>query len=399
MESTYKETVDWLFQQFPSYQQKGASAYKPGLNNVLELMDILAIDYKQLNYIHVAGTNGKGSTCAFLASILTESSEKVGLFTSPHIKDFRERIRVNGMMIPQKDVIAFIHAFKDKNTTLSPSFFELTFALAIQHFINEECSIVVLETGLGGRLDATNIVTPILSIITSIGLDHQNFLGDTRAKIAFEKAGIIKEHVPVLIGEKDEETELVFRLKAKEVNAPIIFLEEKWEDYLVHNKAIALKALELIKENRFNINDKSIELGTQNLYKNTGLIGRMQVISNSPLTLIDAAHNEDGVRKLVNLISNKYQDVQIHVVFGSSSDKNHKEIFSLLPKKWRYYFTTFPNERSMSIEKLNEWGDYFQLDAKYFSNPNIALSVAQDAVSERDVVVCFGSFFLLENFF
>lgn len=399
MESTYEETVDWLFQQFPSYQHKGASAYKPGLNNVLELMDIMAIDYKQLNYIHVAGTNGKGSTCAFLASAFTESNEKVGLFTSPHIKDFRERIRVNGAMITQKDVIDFIYVFKNKETSLSPSFFELTFALAIQHFINEGCTIVVLETGLGGRLDATNIVTPILSIITSIGLDHQNFLGDTRAKIAFEKAGIIKENVPVLIGEKDKETQDVFKLKAKEVNAPIVFLTDKWEDYLIHNKAIAVKAFELLKATPFNVNQESIELGVKNLFINTGLIGRMQVICSSPLTLIDAAHNEEGVRMLVNLISNKYKDVQIHAVFGSSSDKNHQEIFSLLPKTWRYYFTTFPNERSMSIDKLNEWANHFQLEAKYFSNPNTALLVAQNVVLERDVVVCFGSFFLLENFF
>lgn len=399
MKSSYKEAVDWLFQQFANYQNSGAVAYKPGFQNVEKLIEVFELDYSKLKYVHVAGTNGKGSTCAFIASALTESGEKVGLFSSPHIVDFSERIRINGQVISEKEVIDFVTKIKTSSFDFSPSFFELTFVMALKHFLENECTIVVLETGLGGRLDATNIVTPLVAVITTIGLDHQYLLGETRSEIAFEKAGIIKPTIPVVIGELDEETVDVFKKKAEEVKAPIYFVEEQFDDYIQQNKAIAFKALSLLKEHNFYINEETFVRGCNNVYKNTGLIGRMQIVSQDPLTIIDAAHNEDGIKSLIGLIKNRYPNYTVNVVFGSSNDKNHDLIFKLFPKDWNYYFTTFSNQRSLTLDRLKDLSNKFNLSSVFFDNPTKALLASQDVVKQDVVTVCFGSFFMLENFY
>lgn len=395
----YQETIDWLFQQFPSYQNIGAGAYKPSLDNVLRLVDVLGISLEETPYIHVAGTNGKGSTCAMLASTLTEAGFKVGLFTSPHINDFRERIRVNGEMISQHSVIEFVNHIQAINLDIEPSFFEISFAMAVDHFNREKCDIAIIETGLGGRLDATNIITPILSVITNISLEHQNFLGNTRALIAGEKGGIIKRSIPVVFGQFDEEIGPVFISIIEKNSSPFYLATSNQINYLERNKVLVQKCLEVLDTLNFHTNQEHFEHGVLNVNKNTGLRGRLQVISQNPLVIADAAHNSDGIKSLFDAITEEYPKHEIRIVYGSSSDKDLNQIGKLFPKKAKYFLTQFKSLRSLKEDDLINFAQNFDLNATFYKHPATALKAAQESANESTVIIVFGSFFLLEEIF
>lgn len=395
----YQDTIDWLFQQFPSYQNIGAGAYKPSLDNVKKLIECLAISLTKTPYVHVAGTNGKGSTCSMLASTLTEAGYRVGLFTSPHIVEFRERIRVNGEMIAQSAVVEFVNRLEKLPFDVSPSFFELSLGMAIEHFNKEECDIVILETGLGGRLDATNVVTPILSVITNISLEHQNFLGNTRELIAAEKGGIIKPNVPVVFGQFDEEIRSVFSTMSSTNGSKYYLAESDHTNYLERNKVIVQKCREVLSSLGFKTTDDDFKRGLLNIHKNSGLRGRLQILSRSPIVIADAAHNIDGIRSLFEVIYQEYPNSEIRVVYGSSADKDLTEIGKLFPRNIRYFLTEFKNARSLSSEQLIAFSKKFSLNSSFYSLPSEALKAAQDSANESTVILVFGSFFLLEEFF
>nr|WP_294861844.1 folylpolyglutamate synthase/dihydrofolate synthase family protein [uncultured Fluviicola sp.] len=400
----YPETIDWLFQQFPAYHNLGAQAYNPGLKNIEELSAFFHNPEKELRFIHVGGTNGKGSVSNMLASILTESGEKVGLFTSPHLFDFTERIRINGATIDEQFVIEFCEKVRNHSWNIEPSFFEITWMMAIQYFNQHHCSIVVAEVGLGGRLDATNIIRPIISVITNIGLDHVNILGDTRAKIAFEKAGIIKRHIPVVIGEVDPETFPVFESVSKEMEAEIIVpknvesLPKGIIGYQVGNYRIVSAVCDYLEGQHFSCDQATRERGIRNLKKNTGFFGRMEVISQKPLTIVDCAHNAEGIHALFDSIKNLNQGT-LHCIYGTSSDKDLDAILDEFPADAHFYFTTFANPRSANLDDLMEKTGLRVEKKQFFNSPVKALSKAQESANKADTILIFGSFFLVHDFF
>jgi dihydrofolate synthase/folylpolyglutamate synthase len=393
----YKEKVDWLFNQFPVFQKVGASAYKPTLDNTLALIEFFNVPISEMKFVHVAGTNGKGTTCSIIASALTASGQKVGLFTSPHIKDFRERIRINGEMISEDEVVEFINSIQNTDFDFSPSFFEITWVMALAHFYKEKCDIIVVETGLGGRLDATNVIQPELSVITNIGLDHVAILGDTREKIAVEKAGIMKENIPVLIGESDEEINNVFLNTARSKYAPIHFLPEHiGENTFEVNRRLAFKAVDFLLKDSPNI-DLIKEKALKDLYQNTGLYGRNQTYSEDPLIILDAAHNTMGIQRFILDIQKRYSDRKIRVLYGASNDKDLFEIAQLFPTNWEYYFTEFDSQRSTKIDAFKTIERINQLNTNYFSDAKKAFEMAQIINNKSDMLIVFGSFFLLEE--
>jgi dihydrofolate synthase/folylpolyglutamate synthase len=395
--SQYTEKVDWLFNQFPVFQKVGVSAYKPTLDNTLSLIQFFNVPIDQMKFVHVAGTNGKGTTCSVIASALTASGKKVGLFTSPHIKDFRERIRVNGAMISEEKVVDYINRIQNTNFDFSPSFFEMTWVMALAYFYEQKCDIVVVETGLGGRLDATNVITPELSVITNIGLDHVAILGDTREKIAAEKAGIIKQNVPVIIGESDDEISHVFIEAAESKQAPISFMSEHLgENTFEVNKRLAFEAVDfLLKGNPDLALIKS--LAVKDLYQNTGLYGRNQIYSEQPLVILDAAHNTMGIQRFILDIQKRYSDKNVRVLYGASNDKDLFEISNLFPQEWEYYITEFNSQRTTKIEAFKAIEKITQLKVKYFSDGKEAFLQAKKLDYEIDMLIVFGSFFLLEE--
>ena len=393
----YQDKVEWLFNQFPVFQKVGEVAYKPTLDNTLKLVQILEVPIDEMEFVHVAGTNGKGTTCSIIASGLTISRKKVGLFTSPHIKDFRERIRINGKMISEEKIVEYINLFQNTKFNFSPSFFEMTWAMALAYFYESKCDIVVVETGLGGRLDATNIISPVLSVITNIGLEHVNILGDTRAKIAFEKAGIIKANTPVIIGESDNEIASVFINKAKEQNAPIEFLKQKTDSSTFEtNKRLAFLALEYLLPGNSSI-DEVKSKAIEQLYENTGLYGRNHIFSKEPLIIMDAAHNLMAIQRLINEILNAYPDKKVRVLYGASNDKDLKKILPLFPPEWTYYFTEFNSKRSTTVEEFKALEEIRPLHVEYFKSVKTAFEAAQAVQSENTILIVFGSFFLLEE--
>jgi dihydrofolate synthase / folylpolyglutamate synthase len=406
--NSYSETLAWLFEQFPAYQFVGASAYKPTLDNTKLLCSIYQHPEKKLKFIHVAGTNGKGSTSSMLASILTESGEKVGLFTSPHIIDFRERIRVNGEMISEQFVVDFSKDIRSKNISFSPSFFEISFLMALNYFLESKCTVCVIETGLGGRLDATNVITPVLSIITNIGIEHTQFLGNTIEEIATEKAGIIKNGIPVIIGETSPTTKDIFAKIAHERKSKINYSEEfpssnqftppLLGDYQKRNLHTVLVACERLKHDFNGINDKTISLGLTNLTQNTGFFGRLQIVQKNPLVLFDVSHNKDGIEATIMAVSSLNKG-QLHILYGSSADKDVNEIAELFPKDAKINFTTFSNTRSLSMQQLEVLNKKFNFSAKIYSNPPRALEEIQSIANKQDTILVFGSFFLLSDFF
>ena len=400
----YTETIDWLFQQFPAYHNLGSQAYNPGLKNIEELSDFFGNPEKEMRFIHVGGTNGKGSVSNMLASILTESGEKTGLFTSPHIFDFTERIRINGKTIDEQFVIEFCEKVRNHSWNIAPSFFEITWMMALSFFQRNNCSIVVAEVGLGGRLDATNIIQPLISVITNIGLDHVNILGDTRAQIAVEKAGIIKKHVPVVLGEKDPETFPVFESIAAEMETEIILpktdvrLPKGIIGYQVGNYGIVSAVCDYLETLGFAVGQPIREKGIQNLKKNTGFFGRMEVISQEPLIIVDCAHNAEGIHALFHSVKTLTKGT-LHCIYGTSSDKDLDAILQEFPSEAHFYFTTFANPRSAKLEDLQEKTDSFTEKKLFFNSPVKALEKAQESANKADTILIFGSFFLVHDFF
>lgn len=394
--STYQASIDWLFSRFPSYQNLGVTAYKPGLERVYQLLEILQVDQQQIPSIHIAGTNGKGSTAAYCTSLLQEQGFKVGLFTSPHIYDFSERIRVNGLPISQGAVIDFCQRFQVLNSTIDASFFELTFALALTYFKEQACDYMVIETGLGGRLDATNILTPSVSIITNIALDHQDLLGDSIEKIALEKAGIIKPQTPIVIGEKTKVTHGLFYNKSRELNAPIYFSQDNQFEisrlplvgYQKNNFNTALLALETIG---FTFTFEKQISALQHLKNNTGFFGRLEVFQTNPKIIIDVSHNPAGIAATLPLIDNECKG-QLYILYGAAKDKNASEILALFPAQANVAACIFSNPRSKNRE------DWSCLGVQtIFDNLTSALETIQKQMKPADLLWITGSFFLISD--
>lgn len=398
------EALDWLFQQFPSYQLMGSKAYKPTLENTERILDILNHPERNLKFIHVAGSNGKGSVSSYLASILKESGLKVGLFTSPHIAHFSERIRINGVPIEDKEIERFVAKIRDTPLPFSPSFFEITFGMALEHFVSQSCDICVIETGLGGRLDATNVIQPELSVITGISLEHTNMLGNTVEEIAFEKAGIIKSDIPVVLGAGCNSTQKVFETKATETRSPLFWtkeLPEKYHsfftvDYQKENFSTVLAALKIIAP---DISEKSILQGIENIHQNTGFYGRMQIVDTNPTVIYDVSHNPEGIAATFQSVLSRNSG-DLHVIYGSSNDKDVKSIVEAFPSNIHFYGTEFSNERSMKKENLEQFFNGINfISSAYFGDSQNAMKVARSKASESDTILVIGSFFLLSDFF
>ncbi|CAM3980804.1 folylpolyglutamate synthase/dihydrofolate synthase family protein [Flavobacterium cucumis] len=399
---TYQETTTWLFNQLPMFQMQGASAYKKDLTNTLLLVEHLQHPETKFKSIHVAGTNGKGSTSSMIASILQEAGYKVGLYTSPHLKDFRERIRINGEMISEDFVVDFILENKLFFEANQLSFFEMTVGLAFDYFAKEQVDIAVIEVGMGGRLDSTNVITPLVSIITNIGFDHTQFLGDTLSKIATEKAGIIKSNIPVVIGEYSEETKAVFIAKAKFENAPIYFAQDNPEvaydcallgDYQVHNKKTVLKAIEVL-QSQLNVSKNHIKLGLKNVIQNTGLLGRWQILTQQPFTVCDTAHNSHGLKIVLNQIE-KHSFENLHMVLGVVNDKDLDSILPLFPKNAKYYFCKPNVPRGLDVEELMLKASGFGLFGEVFNSVSEAYVEAVNSAKESDFIYIGGSTFVV----
>lgn len=417
---TYKETIEYLYNSTPVFEHVGASAYKEGLENTWILDKHYGHPHRQYQTIHVAGTNGKGSCSHTIASILQEAGYKVGLYTSPHLVDFRERIRVNGQCISEKYVVDFVHNFLNWNThhpsPIYPSFFELTTALAFKYFADEQVDIAVIEVGLGGRLDCTNIITPILSVITNISFDHTGFLGDTLAKIAAEKAGIIKHGVPVVIGEYTDETRPVFEEKAKAEDAPIFFAQDEDElgsdldfelkgDYQARNKQTILTALKVLRESKTNLVPSlshslvptTIRNGLANVCKNTGLMGRWQTIQERPKVICDTGHNVGGWQYLSKQIAAE-PCRQLRIVFGMVDDKDIDAVMELLPKHAVFYWTQADNHRAIPAETVAQKAESHLLNGRIYNKVSDAYHAAIADASPDDFIFVGGSSYLVADF-
>lgn len=398
---TYPQTLEWMFKQLPMYQRQGKNAFKKDLDNIIAFSKYLNHPEKNFKSIHVAGTNGKGSVSNMLASILQEAGYKVGLHTSPHLKDFRERIRINGIKIPKNFVTDFIEKHKAFLDEHQLSFFEMTIGMTFEYFSLEKVDFAIIETGLGGRLDSTNIITPEISVITNIGLDHTHILGDNLIQIAKEKAGIIKPEIPVVIGEKNEINSFVFTDKAKENNSPLLFAEEKnypnynsdlKGKYQEKNKQTVLAALEVLQTKNWKITENNIKSGFLHIGKNTGLKGRWQEISENPKIICDTGHNKEAVKYILEQLSEeKYKT--LHFILGFVSDKDIDSILSLFPSQAKYYFAKPNIPRGLEIEDLKEKAIKYNLNGKYFSTVKDALHAAKVNASKEDLIFIGGSTF------
>lgn len=420
----YQETLNYLYNSTPVFEHVGAVAYKEGLQNTLALDKHFNHPHTNFKTIHIAGTNGKGSCSHSLASILQEAGYKVGLYTSPHLVDFRERIRVNGQCISKERVVKFVEDERKFFEPLHPSFFELTTALAFKYFDEQKVDIAIIEVGLGGRLDCTNIISPILSIITNISFDHTQFLGDTLAKIAAEKAGIIKKGVPVIIGEVNEETSPVFQSKANEVNSDIVFAEdnaivtssspmadggrryylsnnstlvgELSGDYQERNMNTILCACNILKQMNIIKNDDVIAKGLTNICKNTGLLGRWQTIQNNPTVVCDTGHNVGGWNYLAPQIK-RQQCNQLRIVFGMVDDKDINSVMYLLPKNAIYYWTQAESKRAIKAERVAEIAIKHDLRGEIFDNVEVAYTKALQDSNKDDFVFVGGSSYIVAD--
>lgn len=420
----YQETLNYLYNSTPVFEHVGAVAYKEGLQNTLALDKHFNHPHTNFKTIHIAGTNGKGSCSHSLASILQEAGYKVGLYTSPHLVDFRERIRVNGQCISKERVVKFVKDERKFFEPLHPSFFELTTALAFKYFDEQKVDIAIIEVGLGGRLDCTNIISPILSIITNISFDHTQFLGDTLAKIAAEKAGIIKKGVPVIIGEANEETSPVFQSKANEVNSDIVFAEdnaivtssspivdggrrynlsnnstlvgELSGDYQERNMNTILCACNILKQMNIIKNDDIIAKGLTNICKNTGLLGRWQTIQNNPTVVCDTGHNVGGWNYLAPQIK-RQQCNQLRIVFGMVDDKDINSVMYLLPKNAIYYWTQAESKRAIKAERVAEIAIKHDLRGEIFDNVEVAYTKALQDSNKDDFVFVGGSSYIVAD--
>ena len=402
---TYQETIDFLFSQLPQFQKIGQKAYKANLNNVEAICSFLGNPEKQIKTIHVAGSNGKGSTSHMLASVLQEAGYKVGLYTSPHLVDFRERIKINGEEITEQKVIEFVEEFQPKLAEIRPSFFEWTVGLAFYHFKHQGTDINVIETGLGGRLDSTNVIEPIVSVITNISLEHTTILGDTLELIATEKAGIIKPNCPVVIGKTQIETKEVFTQKALENKSNIYFADTQTSvsykldlkgEIQQENARTATTTCSVINSLGFPVSESQQAAGLQNVIKNTRLQGRFQVVNKTPLTVFDTAHNPDGIRILCNEIS-KINPAKIHVVIGMASDKNHKEMFFHFPKQSVFYFCSSTNERVLKGVELEKIAHSLNKTGTTHTSVADGLEAAKAQAKPNEMIVVTGSNFIVAD--
>lgn len=400
---TYHDTVNWMFKQLPMYQNQGATAYKANLENTLQLAKYLQHPENNFKSIHVAGTNGKGSTSHMLASILHEAGFKVGLYTSPHLKDFRERIKINGQEVSEKFVIDFIENNRAFFESQSLSFFEMTVGMAFDYFSKEQVDIAIVEVGMGGRLDSTNIITPLVSVITNIGLDHTQFLGTTLEAIAREKGGIIKQNVPVVIGETQLETINVFKALAEKNHSEIYFADEgKYEifesdlkgNYQQKNIRTVLQSIKIIQSTGFDVSKNNIREGLLNVIKNTGLKGRWQVLQNHPKIICDTAHNKEGlIYTMQQLQDEPFQ--QLHIVIGVVNDKNVESILPIFPKKALYYFCRPNIPRGMEVEELRLKFVSNGFSGTSYGSVEEALNTAKSNAKKNDVIYVGGSTFVV----
>jgi dihydrofolate synthase/folylpolyglutamate synthase len=423
---TYNETLDFLFSALPMFQRIGAAAYKSDLDNTLAFDEYLGHPHTYFRSIHVAGTNGKGSVCHMLAAILQECGYKTGLYTSPHLKDFRERIRVNGKCIDKSSVTNFVRNHKPFIEKIKPSFFEMTVAMAFDYFRKEKVDIAVIETGLGGRLDSTNIIQPVVSVITNIGMDHINFLGNSLKKIAGEKAGIIKYQVPVVIGET-QEIFPVFMKKANDMDAAL-YLADQWYrveetdtgtltsqsfqiyvkdslrfdwlitdllgHYQIKNIATVLRTIDVLRDLGFEVTDESILAGCKKVKKLTGLRGRWEILGTDPLIICDTGHNKDGIREVVKQIK-RTQYRKLHFIYGTVNDKDPVPVLKILPKEASYYFTQASIPRAMVKEELAMMALKEGLKGRVYSTPVKALGAAKKAAKREDLIFVGGSNFIV----
>ena len=425
---TYQQTIDYLYAQLPVFSRIGIAAYKEDLHNTIALCKALDNPHTKFKSIHIAGTNGKGSTSHMLAAMLQQAGYKTGLYTSPHLTDFRERIKINGQMVSEDFVVEFVERTKEISNAVQPSFFELTVAMAFDYFAKEKVDIAVIETGLGGRLDSTNIITPLLSIITNIGYDHMNILGDTLEKIAYEKAGIIKPNVPVVIGEWLNETKPIFIDKASQTNSPIYFAQEEYAVsnissgtyqlqcdvtsvehhitehfildlngiYQTKNLRTVLCAEGLLMQLGFTIPNNAEKFALANTKKLTGLHGRWDVIAEQPTIVLDVAHNEDGIRQLLvqlSVISEQFE--HLHIVTGMVKDKDVDKVLSLLPKEAVYYFTNAHIPRALPAADLQTIAKEHGLHGKNYDDVNKAIAAAKQQAGINDLILVCGSIFLV----
>lgn len=422
----YQETLDWMFNKLPMYQSVGGVAYKAGLDNIIALLGHLGNPHHNFKSVHVAGTNGKGSTSHMLASIFQEAGYKTGLYTSPHLRDFRERIRINGEMIPEEHVIEFIDKNKAQFEKMELSFFEMTTGMAFDYFSSEKVDIAIIEVGMGGRLDSTNLITPEVSVITNIGLDHVQFLGDTLEKIAGEKAGIIKEGIPVVIGETQAETHQVFEDKAKACHSPIYFADQLFDCDKIHiesqtqqkydiwkNNELYLEACEIplmgnyqkknlttvicaadLLRKKFDLSNDDIRSGIANVIRNTHLMGRWQIIGQDPLTIADTGHNVDGIREVVSQLAEMTYS-KLHFVIGMVNDKDIDHVLQLLPHSCEYYFCKADIPRGLDAKILAEKAFDLGLRGKVYNSVRDAYLSALNDASFDDIVFIGGSNFIV----
>ena len=396
----YAQTLDWLFSQLPMYQKEGKSAYKANIGNIVDASLHLGNPHLQLKTIHIAGTNGKGSCSHMLASIFQEAGYKTGLYTSPHLKDFRERIRINGEMISQSKVIDFVETNKDFFVELQASFFEMTVALAFDYFAKEKVDIAIIETGLGGRLDSTNIIQPEVSVITNISLDHTYLLGNSLEKIAIEKAGIIKNNVPVVIGRKQKNLVPTFEKVARQKNTQIYWSEKT--DYLSdlkgacqnENTNTVVSTIEQMRLQGWKIEESHLTLGLQKVIVNTQLQGRWQELNQHPKIICDTAHNQDGISSVSQQLQTEEYD-QLHMVIGAVNDKEIESILNLLPKDAIYYFCKADIPRSLNEKELKKLANSIGLRGNAYPSVNEALHIAKKAALEKDLIFIGGSTFIV----
>lgn len=405
--SKFEQYTDYLFSQVPMFQNVGSKAYKEGLENTHILDEHFGHPHTKYRTIHIAGTNGKGSCSHTIASVLQEAGYKVGLFTSPHLTDFRERIRVNGEMVSEQYVMDFIDSERSFFEPLYPTFFELTTAMAFKYFAEQKVDVAVIEVGLGGRLDCTNIITPDLCVITNISFDHIQYLGDTLAKIASEKAGIIKPHVPIVIGETQEETKPVFIAKAEEEKADIIFAEQfqpkdsfQYELtglYQSKNKQTSLCAIEQLIQQGYHISKQQIQNGLLHIVRNTGLRGRWQTIQQHPTVICDTGHNVGGITYVAKQL--KEQECEtLRIVFGMVSDKDVNTVLELMPKNAVYYFCQASVKRAMPHNELKKLGKMHGLVGNSYKTVENAYKKAIKQSNAKDVIFVGGSTFVVADF-
>jgi dihydrofolate synthase/folylpolyglutamate synthase len=422
----YKASVEYLYSKLPMFSKTGMAALKMDLANTLTICSHLNNPETRFKSIHVAGTNGKGSVSHMLASILQEQGYKTGLYTSPHLEDFRERIKVNGEMIPEAAVIDFTQRITPLIEEIGPSFFEVTVGMAFEYFAQQEVDIAVIETGLGGRLDSTNVIQPIISVITNISYDHVQILGDTLDKIAAEKAGIIKTNTPVVIGKTQPETQRVFEQKALSENASIYFADQIWSSSIIEDHPTTLSiqltqtnnsrqliyhsplagsyqqeniitvrtTIDLLRQLSLQIDEPSIQNGIKNVILNTGLHGRWETISRSPLIILDVAHNADGVKKMLEQLK-RFNFRNLYLIVGISADKDVNEVLSLLPKHAQYAFTRAHLPRALDPVQLKEMAVNHQLNGECFENVNDAIQHFKEKANKEDLMLVCGSIFVV----